>query len=56
MNKQPETQNSEVVSLHEWILSRYDASDRELIEDVIKQYPALTLAKAIEILKAFGGL
>jgi hypothetical protein len=56
MNKQPKTSSGEVVSLHEWILSRYSTRDRDLIERVMEQHPALTLAKAIEVLEAFGGL
>jgi hypothetical protein len=55
----PETETPSgetVVYLRERILSRYDARDRELIENVMKNHPALTLAKTIEHLEAAGGL
>jgi hypothetical protein len=49
-----ETPNGKIINLHERILSRYDARQRDLIESVMKDFPTLTLIKAIEILNAFG--
>jgi len=40
----------------ERLLSRYKGADRELIEDAVADHPGLTVAKAIEMLGAFGGL
>jgi len=40
----------------ERLLAPYDARDRELIEETVACYPDLSIAKAIEILHAFGGL
>ena len=40
----------------ERLLSRYKGADRELIEDAVADHPGLTVAKAIEMLDAFGGL
>ena len=40
----------------ERLLSRYKGADRELIEDAVRDHPGLTVAKAIEMLDAFGGL
>ena len=40
----------------ERLLSRYKGADRVLIEDAVRDHPGLTVAKAIEMLDAFGGL
>jgi hypothetical protein len=40
----------------ERLLSQYSGDDRDLIENVLKNCPLLTTAKAIDMLKYFGGL
>jgi hypothetical protein len=46
----------ETVEDRERLLSPFRPHERKLIEDVLADYPTLTVAKAIEILRAFGGL
>jgi hypothetical protein len=56
MAQDPNTPNAETPEERERLLSRYKGADRELIEDAVRDHPGLTVAKAIEMLDAFGGL
>jgi hypothetical protein len=56
MAQDPNTPNTETPEERERLLSRYKGADRELIEDAVRDHPGLTVAKAIEMLDAFGGL
>jgi len=56
MAQDPNTPNTETPEDQERLLARYKGADRELIEDAIRDHPGLTVAKAIEMLDAFGGL
>ena len=37
-------------------LAGLDTNDRKLVEQALKTYPGLTTEKAVEMLKAFGGI
>jgi hypothetical protein len=56
MAQDPNIPNSETPEERERLLSRYTGADRKLIEDAVADHPGLTVAKAIEMLDAFGGL
>jgi hypothetical protein len=49
-------QSKAVRPAKENLLAQLPPRDRKLVEDVMAQHPALTVAEAIAILQEFGGL